>query len=201
MEKRENSNPMTVFNEAIALLLAGAFAVKTGVQIEDSSHTFQIIDKNIFGVGIFLLVAGFIIILNVYKFPLVTRLSDRVPRRARTLILLIVPFILFVVTISEYIVRVVEFASVPTIFLIGFALFIFVVVALIFTLLKGRKRIQDISALAFAFSFNIVAIYLIMNQYQDVRLIVILLAASAVVVLLTMIRISRRKERQLKLRL
>lgn len=199
MQQRENGRSMAVFNEAMALLLAGAFAVKTAIAIEDSNPLFQVTDKDLFGIGVFLVLAGFIVVLNVFQFPFVTRLSDRLPRRAHSLILLLVPLILFIVIVAEYVIKIVEFASIPTIFFIGFILLLFVLAALIFTVFRDRQLIQNISALSIAFVYNLVAMYLIFSRFQDVRIILMFLAFSAAIVLLIMIRMFRNRKRQLRL--
>ena len=113
--------------------------------------------------------------------------------------LLLVPLILFIVIVAEYVIKIVEFASIPTIFFIGFILLLFVLAALIFTVFRDRQLIQNISALSIAFVYNLVAMYLIFSRFQDVRIILMFLAFSAAIVLLIMIRMFRNRKRQLRL--
>lgn len=201
MRQPENGSSIAVFNEAMALLLAGVFAIKTGISIDGSSPSIRVTNGNILWVGVFLVFAAVIVVLNVFQFPLVTRLIRRLPRGVQSLILVIVPLILFIVTVAEYVIKLLEFAQIPIIFLIGFILLLFVLAALIFTVFRGRRRIQNVSALSIAFVCTVAAIYMILIRFQDTRIIIEFLAFSAAIVLLVMIRIFRNRERQLRLRL
>jgi len=197
--QQDDNRSIAVFNEAIALLLAGAFAIGIAMSIDDSNPLFQVTNKQLFGIGIFLVLAGVIVVVNIFQFPFITRIWNRLPRRARSLVLLIVPLILFIVATTQYVIEIIKFASIPVIFFIGFAILLFILAALIYTVFRDRQRIQNISALSIAFSLNLLSTYLVFSRFQDIRLILMFLGSSSIIILLIAIRIYRGRDRQLPL--
>jgi len=187
----QNGTSIAIFNEAIAFFLAGAFAVKTAITINGSDGSFEITNMPLFGIGIYLVLSGCIVVLNVWKISFITRLLNRMPKLVISIILKVAPLILFIITTAVYAITLVEFAPIPTIYYAGFGILLFVAITLVYSVFRERQRIQNVAALSLAFVFELAAMYLVLSKYQDISLVLIFLAFSALIILLTGIRMSR----------
>ncbi len=194
MQNGQNGTSLNSFIEAIALLLAGAFAVKTAILINDSQGSFEITNTGLFVIGIFLVLSGCVVVFNVYRFSLITRMLSRMPKPVLWIGFKVVPLILFIITAAEYVIQLVQFASIPTFYYVGFGILLFVAITLVYSVFKERQRIQNGAALSVAFVFNLAAMYLIFSRYQDISLVIMFLAFSALIILFIGIRMSGAKK-------
>jgi hypothetical protein len=176
VEQRTNNTPISGFTEALAYFLAAAFSIEQGI----STAPFNITNRVLFGVGVFLFLSSFLVVANIYWPQLITRLKLKLPKQLHRL----APLILYVVVAGESVYKVLGFAAVPPIFITGFIFLLFFILSFVFTF-------KNTTILILSFLANVAAVYFLLSRFQDTNSLVFLLSLSSIMVLLVAIRMLR----------